>query len=86
MFNQIQTISTLHDSLVSLKPVELLGIQLLRQHEPASLRPAGIARDPLVAAVTELVEYGGRCAEALNRLARLHAVPLMGVMTLEYGL
>ena len=86
MFGQSLTRRALHDCLQALKPVNLLGTELMQRHSPTSLRPAGIPRDQLVTAVTELVDYSGRCADVLTRLTRLHAVPLRDIMTLEYGL
>ena len=86
MFSHSLTTTALHDCLQRLKPVELLGMQLLQTHMSTALPMTGVARDSVVAAVTELMDYSERCAATLQQLTRLQAVPLQGIMTLEFGL
>lgn len=86
MFSPNLSLMAVHDCLQAMQPLELLGMQLLQNHTPTVLMPTGIAREQLVAAVTELVDYSGRCASALRQLSDLAAIPLLTVPTLEYGL
>lgn len=75
----------LRDCLAAIPPCELLGMKLLRQANP-QLVPADIPRDTLRKAVTEIIAYTGRCADAVHRLRDLSPVPLMNVVLVEYGL
>ena len=77
---------TLHACLASVAPVELLGMRLLREQPHLLGTPPAIERDQLVQAVSEIVAYNRRCAEAVGQLTNLSAVPLLAATVLEFGL
>lgn len=70
--------------LSAVAPCELLGMTLLKQGSPR-LFPVEIPRDVLRDAVTEIVAYTGRCADAAHRLHILSPVPL-SISIPEFGL
>ena len=80
------TVSALAECLAGIPPLELKGTALLRECRPASgLVPAGLPRAALTAAISEIVDYTGRCTAAARRLSHLTPVPLLHVIG-AYGL
>ena len=77
MFHTI-TRETLEHTLAGIEAVDLLGLRLLQQHQPAadSWFPQDVDPDELVAATTELVDYTRECERAIKRLHRLPPIPL----------
>ena len=89
MFDAGLTLTSLRDCLAQVEPVQLLGMELLKQHSAHPQRhwfPAGIPRKQMVDAVTELVGYTRRCAYAAQQISQLTSVPLTSVVNLEFGL
>lgn len=89
MFDAGFTLSSLRDCLAQIEPVQLLGMELLKQHSAypqGHWFPAGIPRNQLVDAVTELVGYTRRCAYAAEQISQLTSVPLTSISIIEYGL
>ena len=89
MFDAGLTVTSLRDCLAQVEPVQLLGMELLKQHSAhpqGQWFPAGISRNQLVDAVTELVGYTRRCAYAAEHISHLTSVPLTSVIIVEFGL
>lgn len=89
MFDAGLTLTSLRDCLAQIKPVQLLGMELLKQnsaHPQGHWFPAGIPRNQMVEAVTELVGYTRRCAYAAQQISQLTSVPLTSIVNLEFGL
>ena len=89
MFDAGLTLTSLRDCLAQIEPVQLLGMELLKQHSAhpqGQWFPAGIPRNQMVDAVTELVGYTRRCAYAAGLVSQLTSVPLTSVVNLEFGL
>ncbi len=89
MFDAGLTLTSLRDCLAQIEPVQLLGMELLKQNSTHPQRqwfPAGIPRNQLVDAVTELVGYTRRCAYAAEQISQLTSVPLTSVIIVEFGL
>ena len=83
------TLTSLRDCIAQIEPVQLLGMELLKQHNAhpqGHWFPAGIPRNQMVEAVTELVGYTRRCANAAEQISHLSSVPLTSVLNLEFGL
>ena len=89
MFDAGLTLTSLRDCLTQIEPLQLLGMELLKQystHPQGQWFPAGIPRSQMVEAVTELVGYTRRCAYAAGQISQLTSVPLTSVLILEFGL
>lgn len=89
MFNAGLTLTSLRDCLAQIEPVQLLGMELLKQHSAhpqGQWFPAGIPHTQLVEAVTELVGYTRRCAYAADQIGQMTSVPLTSITMLEFGL
>ena len=89
MFDAGLTLTSLRDCLAQIEPVQLLGMELLKQHSTHPQRhwfPIGIPRNQMVDAVTELVGYTRRCAYAAGQINQLTSVPLTAIALLEFGL
>ncbi|MCA0455385.1 MAG: hypothetical protein LCI00_15515 [Chloroflexi bacterium] len=89
MFDAGLTLTSLRDCLAHIEPVQLLGMELLKQHSAHSQGhwfPIDIPRNQMVNAVTELVDYTRRCAYAAVQISHLTSVPLTSVPILEFGL
>ena len=73
--------------LETLAPVQLLGLTLLEQHQPAPGMwfPGNIPPDQLVAATVQLIQYGDACRQMAGKLAALRAIPA-ALPVVEYGL
>ncbi len=73
--------------LETLAPVQLLGLTLFEQYQPASGTwfPADIPPDQLVAATVQLIQYGDACRQMAGKLAALRAIPA-ALSVVEYGL
>ena len=71
--------------LLSIPPVELKGMGLLREQPHLITGTARLPRETLVEAVTELVAYTGRCAAAVRQLTNLTPIPLLNASMLEFG-
>jgi hypothetical protein len=80
------TVDELHRCLESIAPVELEGMRLLKERPHFLFASEPIAREQLVEAVAELIDYTGRCAAASTALAGLAPVPLTVATVLEFGL
>ncbi len=83
------TLTSLRDCLAHIEPVQLLGMELLKQHSAhpqGHWFPAGIPRKQMVEAVTELVGYTCRCAYAAEQIRQMTSVPLVSVIIVEFGL
>ena len=89
MFDAGLTLTSLRDCLTQIEPVRLLGMELLKQHSAhpqGQWFPAGIPRNQLVDAVTELVSYTRRCAYAAEQIGQLTSVPLTFISIVEFGI
>ncbi len=89
MFDAGLTLTSLRDCLTQIEPVQLLGMELLKQHSAHPQRqwfPAGIPRNQMVDAVTELVGYTRRCAYAAGQISQLTSVPLTFISIVEFGI
>ena len=83
------TLISLRDCLAQIEPVQLLGMELLKQHSAHPQRqwfPVGIPRNQMVDAVTELVGYTRRCAYAANQINHLTSLPLTSISIVEFGI
>lgn len=84
-------VTTLIEALAGLEPVELKGVELLREFRSRSPGwlpepfDESIDRGAIVCATVELIEYGDACRAALQRLGDLSPVTL-DEPVLEYGL
>lgn len=93
MFDAGLTVDSLRDCLVSLPPVELKGMALLRECRPIRQffpqlegGQLGVPRETIAEAVTEIVHYTERCQRAAQQLSKLTSSPLIAFSILEYGL
>ena len=91
MFNSGMTVETLRDCLVAATPLDLLGMRLLQQcleqaRPLTGLYPTDLPRETLKSAVSEIVDYTGRCTAVARRLSHLAPIPLTTIEILEYGL
>lgn len=86
MFNSGMTVESLRDCLAATAPVDLLGMRLLKACPQPGLYPTDLPRETLKAAVSEIVDYTGRCAAAARRLSHLAPIPLTTIPILEFGL
>ncbi len=75
----------LHQCLVSITPVELQGMRLLKERPHVLATSQAIPRQQLVEAVTELIAYTDQCSAAAHKLAGIGPVPLKAVSVLEFG-
>ncbi len=73
--------------LETLAPVQLLGLTLFEQYQPAhgTWFPADIPPDQLVAATVQLIQYGDACRQMAGKLTALRAIPV-ALSVVEYGL
>lgn len=76
----------LRHCFLSIAPVELKGMGLLREQPHLITGAARLPRETLVEAVTELVAYTGRCSAAARQLANLTPIPLLTASVLEFGI
>ena len=86
MFSAGMTAEHLRACLAATGPVDLLGMRLLRACPQPRLYPADLPRETLKEAVSEIVDYTGRCAAAARRLSQLGPIPLTTVQIVEFGL
>jgi hypothetical protein len=86
MFNAGITAHSLRDCLAATAPVDLLGMRLLKACPQPHFYPTDLPRETLKAAVSEIVDYTGRCAAAARRLSHLAPIPLTTLACLEFGL
>ncbi|MBZ0292439.1 MAG: hypothetical protein K8L99_07700 [Anaerolineae bacterium] len=86
MFNSGMTVETLRDCLAATDPVNLLGMRLLKTCPQTGLYPTDLPRETLKEAVSEIVDYTGRCTAAARRLSHLAPIPLTTLPILEFGL
>ncbi len=92
MFNAGMTVETLRDCLVAAAPLDLLGMRLLQACPQPGLYPlisgtkTRFPRETLKEAVSEIVDYTGRCAAVARRLSHLAPIPLTTIEILEFGL
>ena len=89
MFDAGLTLTSLRDCLTQIEPVQLLGVELLKQHSThpqGQWFPTGIPRNQMVDAVIELVGYTHCCAYAAEQINQLTSVPLTAIALLEFGL
>ena len=75
----------LQSCLVSVPPLDLKGMRLLREQPHLLSGTARVPRPQLVEAVTEIVAYTGRCTAAARSLANLTPIPLLSVSLGEFG-
>jgi hypothetical protein len=80
------TLESLRDCLAATAPVDLLGMRLLRASPQPGLCPGDVPRETLKEAVSEIVDYTGRCVAAAQRLSHLAPIPLTTIACLEFGL
>ena len=81
------SLETLSDCLGDVAALELQGMALLRQCQPALL-PAldtTLPRETIAEAVREIVAYTQACCDTAKRLAHLRPV-ILAVEILEFGL
>ena len=76
----------LRNCLVSVRPLDLKGMGLLREQPQRLSGTARVPRPQLIEAVTEIVAYTGRCASAARSLANLTPIPLLSISLGEFGL
>ena len=78
----------LAEALGRVEPVRLLGLDLLRQHQPNcnDWFPTGIETEALAEATADLIDYTSRCRAARARLEQLAPLPLTGRVTPEFPL
>lgn len=86
MFYAGMTVNILRDCLMTAVPVELLGMRLLQACPQSGLYPTDLPRETLKDAVSEIVDYTGRCATVARRLSDLAPTPLTSIPILEFGL
>ncbi len=86
MFQAGLTTDALRNCLAATAPVDLLGMRLLQACPQPGLYPADLPRETLKEAVSEIVDYTGRCAAAARRLSHLAPIPLTTLTVLEFGL
>ena len=86
MFNSGMTVKSLRDCLAATAPVGLLGMRLLKACPQPGLYPTDLPRETLKEAVSEIVDYTGRCTGAARRLSHLAPIPLTTLTCLEFGL
>ena len=86
MFNTGMTVDTLRDCLVTATPLDLMGMRLLQTCPPSGLYPTDLPRETLKEAVSEIVDYTGRCVSVAGRLSNLAPIPLTTIELLDYGL
>ena len=79
-------IDILRDCLVAAAPLDLLGMRLLQTCPQPGLYPTDLPRETLKEAVSEIVDYTGRCTAVARRLSHLAPIPLITIELLEYGL
>lgn len=74
-------------NLQQVPPADLLGVTLLEQYEaaPGEWVPRSVPRDQVVKATLQLVEYGSKCRQLANNIAKLQATPIEKSVA-EYGL
>ena len=87
------TVEALRDCLVATAPVDLLGMRLLEQSRPqsglypsVSIMETQFSREILTQAVSEIVDYTGRCTAVAGRLSHLAPIPLTTIEIFEFGL
>ncbi len=92
MFNTGMSVDILRDCLVAAAPLDLLGMRLLQTCPQPGLYPlvsgteTHFPRETLKEAVSEIVDYTGRCTAVARRLSHLKAIPLTTIEILEFGL
>jgi hypothetical protein len=86
MFSAGMTSDALRECLAATDPIDLLGMRLLRTCPQPGLYPLDIPRETLKKAVSEIVDYTGRCAAAARRLSHLAPIPVTTIQLLEFGL
>ncbi len=72
--------------LVSVLPLDLKGMGLLREQPQLLSGTARVPRPQLIEAVTEIVAYTGRCTAAARNLESLTPIPLLSISIGEFGL
>ncbi|MAU11790.1 MAG: hypothetical protein CL607_18335 [Anaerolineaceae bacterium] len=86
MFNTGMSVDILRDCLVAAAPLDLLGMRLLQTCPQPGLYPTDLPRETLKEAVSEIVDYTGRCTAVARRLSHLAPIPLTTTEILEFGL
>lgn len=76
----------LRECLLNTPAVELIGMQLLKEHPRLMPNSTLIDRQQLIEAVTEIVSYTNRCVQARESLMQLAPIPLIDQTVTEYGL
>jgi hypothetical protein len=79
-------LDTLVDVLCELSPLDLLGMRLLQTCPQPGLSPTDLPRETLKEAVSEIVDYTGRCTAVARRLSHLAPIPLITIEILDFGL
>jgi hypothetical protein len=79
------TCMKVYEVFVHLPPLELMGMELLREQPHYIGGFAQVPRAELVEAVTEIVAYTGRCTTAARSLAHLKPIPLLSASVWEFG-
>ena len=80
------SLNLLRECVLAVAPLDLKGMGLLRKQPHLLTGTPSIPRDQLIEAVTEIVAYTARCAEAVRQLATLTPIPLTTVDIEGYGL
>ena len=86
MFNTGMSVDILRDCLVAAAPLDLLGMRLLQTCPQSGFYPTDLPRETLKEAVSEIVDYTGRCVSVAGRLRNLAPIPLTTIEILDYGL
>jgi hypothetical protein len=80
-------VDTLCACLLTVPPLELKGMALLRQcHPTAGFFPSDVPRSALIDAIVEITAYTARSQHAAEALRNLAPVPLRSISVVEYGL
>lgn len=76
MFEGI-TANDLAKALEQVQPVELKGMELLRQHKPkpGNIFPTGLDRQAYIDATVEMINYTRVCAELAKRIEAVPSQP-----------
>lgn len=86
MFGTEFDFTKLRECLLDIEQVELKAMRLLQGQPQLTTGGGQVPRDQLIDAVTEIVEYTNRCANAAHQLADLAPMPILTVSMMEFGL
>lgn len=76
----------LRECLMALPPVDLLALRLLSEQPQILVSTNGVARDQLIQAITEMVQYTQTSTAMAEQIGTLPPIPLLDTPILEFGL